>query len=106
MPDVYAVPQVRARITQFAFRSRFTLAERGAVELAAVDDPAASTPARQAAATLRAYLRDVESATFVDLTRDDVQSGLQQLESLGLIGAGRAAAIGSTIVAPGEEFVG
>lgn len=47
---------------------------------------------------LRAYLRDLQEATFIDLNRSDVQSGLAQLESLGLIGPGRAA------ILPTEAF--
>lgn len=93
------------RITRFAFRARFTFAERAGIEFAAVDDPAASTPERQAAATLRAYLRDMAEASFVDLDRDDVAAGLQQLESLGLIAAGRGAAILAAAVEP-HEVVG
>lgn len=91
--QAFTAPAVARRITRFAFRSRFTLSERAAIEFAAVDDPAAGTQARQTAAMLRAYLRDMQDASFVDLSRADVAAGLQQLEALGLIAPGRATQI-------------
>ena len=78
------------RITRLAFRNRFTQAEKVAMELAALDDPAAPTAQRQQAAAIRVYLSDMNAATFIDLGRDDTRAGVQALESGGLIGVGRA----------------
>ena len=78
------------RITRLAFRSRFTQAEKVALELAALDDPAATLAQRQQAAAIRVHLADVSASTFVDLGRDDTRAGVQALETGGLIGVGRA----------------
>ena len=82
-----------SRITRLAFRSRFTQPEKIALEMAALDDPAAAMPARQQAAALRAYLADVAAATFIDLQRPDTRAGVQMLEAAELLAAGRAAEI-------------
>lgn len=82
-----------SRITRLAFRSRFTQSEKIALEMAALDDPTAAMSARQQAAALRAYLADVGAATFIDLQRPDTRSGVQMLESVALLAAGRAAEI-------------
>lgn len=81
------------RITRLAFRNRFTTTEKAALEIASLDDPVATMEQRGMAATLRAYLQDVQAATFIDLQRPDTRAGVQQLEYLGLIGIGRAAQI-------------
>lgn len=78
------------RITRLAFRNRFTSAEKMALELAALDDPAATLAQRQQAAAIRVYLSDMNAATFIDLGRDDTRAGVQALEAGGLIGTGRA----------------
>ena len=82
-----------ARITRLAFRNRFTQAEQVALELAALDNPAASTAQRQQAAALRSYLKDLDAATFVDLERPDTVAGVQSLGAAGLLAEGRAAVI-------------
>lgn len=83
-------PVVDSRITRLAFRNRFTPTEKAALELAALDDPAAPMPQRQQAAALRANQADLAAATFVDLARPDTRAGVMQLETLGLLAAGRA----------------
>jgi hypothetical protein len=90
------------RITRLAFRNRFTLAEKTALELASQDTPDAPMPARQQAAMLRAYLKDVEAAAFVDLEREDTRAGVQMLEAAGLLASGRALEILDTEIAPEE----
>lgn len=80
-------------ITRLAFRSRFTSTEKVTIEMAALDDPAAPAGSRQLAASLRAYLADIQAAQFVDLARPDTRAGVQALEAYGLIGAGRATLI-------------
>lgn len=78
------------RITRLAFRNRFTSAEKIALELASVDNPATPMAQRQRAAAIRVYLADVASSSFVDLSRPDARAGVQQLEAWGLLAAGRA----------------
>lgn len=80
------------RITPGAFRDRFTRAEAGRIDLAATDDPAAPMPERQASAELRALLRRLDGAEYVDL--DDqarTRTPVQELEAAGLLDeAGRS----------------
>ena len=54
-------------------------------------------------AALRAYLKDVESATFIDLSRPDLIAGVQALEVMSLLAAGRAMAILSAPIEPAER---
>ena len=95
--------QTSARITRLAFRNRFTQAEKVALELAALDDPSATMAQRQQAAALRAHLKDLDSATFVDLTHSDSVAGVQTLEAAGLIAAGRAIDILTDPIQPHER---
>ena len=92
-PPIDAAEPTDARITRLAFRNRFTQAEKVALELAALDNPAASTAQRQQAAALRSYLKDLDAATFVDLERPDTVAGVQSLGAAGLLAEGRAAVI-------------
>lgn len=93
------------RITRLAFRNRFTMAEKAAMEIASLDNPAAPMAQRQQSAVLRAYMADVAASTFVDLQRPDTRAGVQQLETLGLLAAGRAAVILDTAPAAHEVFL-
>lgn len=94
------------RITKLAFRNRFTRAEKVAIEMAALDNPAAPMAQRQQAAALRADLKDQQDATFIDLDRTDLREGVQALEAAGLLGAGRALAILDAPVQPHERYRG
>ena len=85
--------QTSARITRLAFRNRFTQAEKVALELAALDNPSATMAQRQQAAALRAHLKDLDVATFVDLNRPETVTAVQTLEAGGLLASGRAATI-------------
>lgn len=78
------------RITRLAFRNRFTSAEKVTIELAALDDPAATLAQRQQAAAIRVYLADVAASTFIDLAAQDTRAGVQALEAGGLLTEGRA----------------
>ena len=78
------------RITKLAFRNRFTQAEKVALEIASLDNPAATMPQRQQAAALRATLADTAAATFIDLSHADTRAGVQMLEAGGLLAEGRA----------------
>ena len=101
-PAPPAVPEPQ-RITRLAFRNRFTLAEKTALELAALDNPSAPMPERVQAATLRAYLADVVAATFIDLARPDTRAGVQMLEAAGLLADGRALVILDAEITPEER---
>ena len=92
-PPIDAAEPTDARITRLAFRNRFTQAEKVALELAALDNPSATTPQRQQSAALRAHLKDLDAASWVDLTRPETAAALQMLEASGLIDEGRAAVI-------------
>lgn len=91
------------RITRLAFRNRFTQAEKMALELAALDAPAATMAQRQQAAAIRVHLADVAVSTFIDLGRADTRAGVQALEAGGLIGVGRALEILDAPVEPHER---
>src|SRR5574337_772912 len=91
-------------ITPVAFRNRFSSSEKARLELAATDNPQAQQADRLAAAALRASLRDVESASYIDLDRADIRARVQALEAAGLLdAAGRASAILDAEVEPGER---
>jgi hypothetical protein len=98
-------PAVR-HITKLGFRNRFTRAEKVALEMAALDNPAATIAQRQQSAALRADLKDQEGATFIDLDRADLRAGVQALEAAGLIAAGRALQILDAPVQEIERFRG
>ena len=95
------VPVTETRVSRLAFRKRFTQQEKVALELAALDNPSAAMPQRAQSAALRAYLKDVDAAQFIDLTDAHVKEGVQTLEAAGLLNAGRAAEI---ISAPVQEY--
>jgi hypothetical protein len=84
---------VRTKITVLAFRNRFTTNEKIAIDIASIDNPAATMEQRQMAAMLRVNAADLAVATFVDLSRPDTRQGVQLLEQFGIIGPGRAATI-------------
>jgi hypothetical protein len=95
-------PPAARRITKLAFRNRFMAAEKVALEIAKLDDPAAPMLNRQRAAALRASLADTQAASFIDLERPDTRAGVQVLESLGLLAAGRALQILDAEIQPEE----
>lgn len=92
-PEAPPTPVVPTRITKLSFRQRFLQAERVAIEIASLDNPAADMSVRAQAATLRSYLKDIDAASHVDLNFPATRVGVQLLEAAGLIGAGRAAVI-------------
>ena len=82
---VYATPTPTPpdmRVTKLAFKQRMTAAERIAIRTAATTD-----------AIVYDFMDLVDSATFIDLARQDTQDGVNYLESVGLLAAGRAAQI-------------
>lgn len=78
------------RMTVLAYRSRFTSAEKVAIEMASLDDPAAAMEARQKAAEVRVYLQDLAAAKFIDPTDEATRGGALYLEAAGLLAEGRA----------------
>lgn len=92
------------RITRLAFRNRFTMAEKVAMEIASLDDPGAAIALRQQAAALRANLADIASASYIDLTQPDTRDGVLALESAGLLATGRAAAVLDSPVVDSERY--
>ena len=95
-------PQPVRSITVLAFRRRFTMAEKAAIEFAAVDRADASIEQRQQSAALRASLADQAAATFIDLDDADVVAGVEALAAFGLLDAQRAAEVLTTPVGEGE----
>ncbi len=91
-------PDYGTTITRRAFRARFSTAEKVAIEMASLDDPAAAMEARSQAAMIRAYQKDVDSAEHIDLADPATAEGVQLLEAAGLLAAGRAAEIIETPV--------
>ena len=96
--DVVVAP---TRITKFAFRNRFTVGEKVAIELASLDDPTAPIEQRQISAMLRVFIKDLENAQFVQLDRPDIQQGVMQLVALGILSTDRSNQILTT---PPEDF--
>lgn len=70
------------RMTKLAFLQRFTLDERMAFHAATGTDPIAAD-----------FLMMVNAASFIDLERDDTESGVGYLVSKGIITTARAKAI-------------
>ena len=75
-------PAPPTAITRLALRNRFTFAEKVAIETAAESDP-----------VIRVLLKDLEVASYIDLSRYDSLAAMQVLESKGILVAGRGAEI-------------
>lgn len=83
------------RITKLAFLNRFTQAERILLRQAGKDN-----------ALVEDYWNLVSLATFIDLNRPDTISGVQTLESIGLLDEGRADEILNSPVLAEERYEG
>lgn len=101
-----ANPHNPRHITKLAFRSRFTPAEKVGIEIAQLDNPAATMPERANAAALRASQADLAVATYIDLDRADTRAGVLALEQFGLLAKGRALQILDTPTVESEWFTG
>ena len=95
-------PIVNTRITRLAFLSRFTDDEAVAIDLASIDNPAGTSDERIGQASIRRYMSKINAASFVDVAREDTIIGVNVLETMGLIGAGRADEILSTEITSEE----
>ena len=91
-PDEPSAP-AETRLTVLQFRQRFTLQEKAAIDLAAIDNPAAVLEQRQQAAMLRAVLADQAAAEFIDLADAGTIEGVQMLVQAGLLTEPRAAEV-------------
>jgi len=69
-------------ITKLAFRNRFTLEEKVAIEVAKETNP-----------VIRVFSDDILVAQDIDLDNSDLISGVNYLEHIGLIATGRASQI-------------
>lgn len=103
LPDDAPVMPQRV-LSKLGFRNRFTSAEKAAIEFAALDDPAASLPARMGAAAMRATLADQRDAEFIDPTRPDTRQGAMAMEAYGLLDAGRALEILDAPILDHEQY--
>ena len=101
-PDDSGEQQAARRITVLTFRRRFAMAEKAAIEFAAVDRVDASIEYRQQSAALRASLADQAAASFIDLDDSDVIQGVNALVIFGLITEQRASEILTNPVTEGE----
>tara|TARA_R110000823_G_scaffold25939_2_gene76240 strand:+ start:399 stop:812 length:414 start_codon:yes stop_codon:yes gene_type:complete len=81
-PVVTTDPEINSEISCLAFRNRFTLTEKIALYEAAKTD-----------VSVQIYLDDVQAASFIDLSHANTQSSVHELETGGLIDAGRAVII-------------
>lgn len=95
-------PQHRI-ISRLAFRRRFTMEEKAAIEMAALDNPAALPALRLQAAKLRVYLKDMDAAQNIDLDDADTQAGVQLLVAANLLAAGRDTEILDAPIEPVEH---
>jgi hypothetical protein len=78
------------KITVLAFRNRFTVNEKIMMDLASIDDPTKTMNERQISAAIRVILRDCDCASFIDLSRPDIVSGLELMKSVGILTPERA----------------
>lgn len=90
-PNHALYPQPVRIITKLAFRRRFTLAERIALD-AAREGLNPALPA-EAVSALRTMQKDLDLAEDINLDDADVVAGLAFVQSLGLITAERAAEV-------------
>lgn len=96
-------PPASRIITNLAFDLRFTAAERVAIEMASLDDPAAPQEARMQSAYIRVALQRANKASYTDLDDPVTRAAVQQFEQYGMIDAGRAIEILDAPVADRER---
>ena len=82
-------PEVR-HITKLAFRNRFTMKEKVAIELAGNINPNDTAQKQQLAATVRASNADIAASSYIDLDRQETRAGVKSMETFGLLAAGRS----------------
>ena len=92
-------------ITRRSFTNRFSTLEEAVIDLASIDNPAATQEQRIQAAVLRAQRRKVSESPYVDLDLQQTRDGVQALEAAGLLAAGRAIQILDAPIQPHERYV-
>ena len=106
-PPVIEPPAPELRhITKLAFRNRFTMKEKVAIELAGNINPNDPVQKQQLAATVRASNADISASTYIDLDRPDTRAGVESMEEFGLLAAGRADEILDNPVQDFERYKG
>ena len=90
-------------MSKYAFRDRFTESEKIAIELAGIDNPAATAAERQRSAAVRVCMADMNAVGKIDRLLPKTRAGVQMMEAVGLIAAGRAAEILDTPILPPER---
>ena len=101
---ILANPQITdKKITVLAFRNRFTQEEKITIELAGIDNPAATMNDRIQSAGLRVAMTDLATAIFIDLADPMTIGIVTTLEQSGIIGAGRADEILNASILPIER---
>lgn len=93
-PVIYPQPQ-NMKMTKLGFKHRFTQPERIAIRQAASSNPVVFD-----------FQDLLDSATYIDISRQDTIDAINQLEQFGLIGEGRAAEILSPPVLEIEQYNG
>lgn len=91
--SIIRIPQkqiAEPTLTRLAFRRRFTQEELVTIELAKIDDPAATLEQRTIAAHLRVFDKMLSEADYIDVNDPTTQAGVQALEAWGFIAQGRA----------------
>lgn len=91
----YLKQPVQHHLSKLAFKQRLTQSERIAIRQAAEQSP-----------EIYDFQDLLDSATFVDLKRDDTINGVNFLESIGIIDEGRADEILNTAPHPDEIWNG
>jgi hypothetical protein len=101
--NIIKLVNLSRRISPAGFYDRFTSDEKTAVEMAALDDPQGTEDARETSAMVRAFLRHLSLVRYVDLDSIATASGMQFLESLGIVTTERVQAILTAEVTVEEE---
>lgn len=99
------VAAVYTRITTPAFWDRFTNNELVNYDVAMQHDPAATTPAKKAAAKLRIFMRDANNVGWLRLGATKVVSFVADLETQGVLASGRAAEITGAAISEAEAAI-
>lgn len=94
---LFSAPARRRWVSKLAFDNRFTIQEAVALKAMqtmparGVDETDAAYVARSSTpAQLQVLQSRLNMATYIDLDREDTRQGVQTLEAMGLLGAGRA----------------
>ena len=95
---------VDTRISTFAFLGRYTDAEAIAIDLASIDDPSATQAVREGSAMLRRMNKQIDAASFIDLTDEKTVAGVNGLIAFGLLTADRGIEILTAPIAEKERY--